>query len=480
MAVLWAAGTVAFSHYRPVPLKADEAPEWNGPLYALDLLLPVINLGQDGYWRLEGVWQWAAAVLVLLGWILATTVAAGATRLLSRGEGAGRDSSRRDAGAGAARKRTGRGQDAGPGAGRTWGRARQACGSCHGGVRELSRPAGTAAAAGVTGTIRHAMSLFRALVGAARSARHARGSPPGSCRTTTCCSTLRTSGSPRPGRRRPRRPRARGEAARHRPGRRRVGGPRPVRHPARHLRPAQGRLAAPVALRLARGLGRPPRHDAARRPQGVGVAGAGRAPARHRAAGPGVAETAPHDPVPWRLALDHARGAQAGPAVFESLWEQAVRRSPRHYGCHVAALKYLSAQGTARAAPPSTSPSGRPTTPPRTRSCGRCRSTPPTRRCGCRRGRTGPRRRPCSTGRRTGPSPVGGVPGGRPVAGGGPQPARARADGAGAVDGGAGGVRPDRPLRDLVPLGVRAGRRAGGPSPGSRPRPGEEDPSSGS
>ncbi|MZE54997.1 hypothetical protein GTY86_27720 [Streptomyces sp. SID5770] len=58
-----------------------------------------------------------------------------------------------------------------------------------------------------------------------------------------------------------------------------------------------------------------------------------------------VAEASPHDPVPWRLALDHARGAQAGPAVFESLWEQAVRRSPHHYGCHVAALKYLSVQG---------------------------------------------------------------------------------------------------------------------------------------
>ncbi|MFF5709364.1 hypothetical protein [Streptomyces sp. NPDC012756] len=65
-----------------------------------------------------------------------------------------------------------------------------------------------------------------------------------------------------------------------------------------------------------------------------------------------VAGEAPHDPVPWRLALDHARGAHAGHAVFESLWEQAVRRSPHHYGCHVAALKYLSAQwyGSHRAA----------------------------------------------------------------------------------------------------------------------------------
>ncbi|MFD3536836.1 hypothetical protein [Streptomyces sp. NPDC058664] len=65
-----------------------------------------------------------------------------------------------------------------------------------------------------------------------------------------------------------------------------------------------------------------------------------------------AAETAPRDPVPWRLALDHARGAHAGHAVFESLWEQAVRRSPHHYGSHVAALKYLSAQwyGSHRAA----------------------------------------------------------------------------------------------------------------------------------
>ncbi|MFI8516479.1 hypothetical protein ACIGEZ_01415 [Streptomyces sp. NPDC085481] len=55
-------------------------------------------------------------------------------------------------------------------------------------------------------------------------------------------------------------------------------------------------------------------------------------------------EAAPRDPVPWRLALDHARGTHAGHTAFEALWEQAVRRSPHHYGCHAAALKYLSAQ----------------------------------------------------------------------------------------------------------------------------------------
>lgn len=56
-----------------------------------------------------------------------------------------------------------------------------------------------------------------------------------------------------------------------------------------------------------------------------------------------AAEGDPRDPVPWRIALDHARGTNAGHTEFEQLWAEAVRRSPHHYGCHVAALKYLSA-----------------------------------------------------------------------------------------------------------------------------------------
>ncbi|MER6616129.1 hypothetical protein [Streptomyces xantholiticus] len=57
-----------------------------------------------------------------------------------------------------------------------------------------------------------------------------------------------------------------------------------------------------------------------------------------------AAEAEPGDPVPWRIALDHARGTHATHTAFESLWEHAVRRSSHHHGCHVAALKYLSAQ----------------------------------------------------------------------------------------------------------------------------------------
>ncbi|WP_327730178.1 hypothetical protein OG250_32925 [Streptomyces sp. NBC_00487] len=56
-----------------------------------------------------------------------------------------------------------------------------------------------------------------------------------------------------------------------------------------------------------------------------------------------AAEAEPRDPVPWRIALDHARGTGLGHSGFERLWAEAVRRSPHHYGCHVSALKYLSA-----------------------------------------------------------------------------------------------------------------------------------------
>ena len=84
MCLLWLSGTLLFTAHRPDALKGDESPHWNPALYALDLLLPVITFGQDTAWNPEGGYQWMAAGLTLLGWILATTVAAGATRLLRR------------------------------------------------------------------------------------------------------------------------------------------------------------------------------------------------------------------------------------------------------------------------------------------------------------------------------------------------------------------------------------------------------------
>ncbi|MCX4761289.1 hypothetical protein OG562_09940 [Streptomyces sp. NBC_01275] len=55
-----------------------------------------------------------------------------------------------------------------------------------------------------------------------------------------------------------------------------------------------------------------------------------------------AAQSDVRDPVPWRIALDHARGANAGHKYFEELWAAAVRRAPHHYGCHVAAMRYLA------------------------------------------------------------------------------------------------------------------------------------------
>jgi hypothetical protein len=56
-----------------------------------------------------------------------------------------------------------------------------------------------------------------------------------------------------------------------------------------------------------------------------------------------AAEADPRDPVPWRIALDHARGTHAPQSVFDEVWNQAVHRSAHHYGCHASALQYLSA-----------------------------------------------------------------------------------------------------------------------------------------
>ncbi|NUP15286.1 MAG: membrane-associated oxidoreductase [Streptomyces sp.] len=81
---LLAVGSLTFALHAPPPLKADEAPDFNPVFYTLDLLLPVISFGQEPAFAPEGGQQWLSYVLVLTGWILATTVIAGVTRTVSR------------------------------------------------------------------------------------------------------------------------------------------------------------------------------------------------------------------------------------------------------------------------------------------------------------------------------------------------------------------------------------------------------------
>ncbi|WTO34130.1 membrane-associated oxidoreductase [Streptomyces achromogenes] len=81
---LLALGSLAFALHPPRPLKAGEAPPFHPVFYTLDLLLPVISFGQDSAFAPRGGYQVLAYVLVLTGWILATTVIAGVTRTVSR------------------------------------------------------------------------------------------------------------------------------------------------------------------------------------------------------------------------------------------------------------------------------------------------------------------------------------------------------------------------------------------------------------
>ncbi|MFC0115684.1 hypothetical protein [Kibdelosporangium aridum] len=84
IAVFWLAGTVWFSFTDLSKLDNDQNPVWSPALLSLDLLLPIIDLGQDKMWRMDGPSEWVSGILIAAGWVLATTVAAGATRLLKR------------------------------------------------------------------------------------------------------------------------------------------------------------------------------------------------------------------------------------------------------------------------------------------------------------------------------------------------------------------------------------------------------------
>jgi hypothetical protein len=77
-------GTIAFGLRHPAPLNPDEAPEFNPFLYTLDLLTPLIGFGQKDAFNPRGWQQWLAAALIAAGWTLATTIATGITRALSR------------------------------------------------------------------------------------------------------------------------------------------------------------------------------------------------------------------------------------------------------------------------------------------------------------------------------------------------------------------------------------------------------------
>jgi hypothetical protein len=76
------AGSVVYSASPPRPLNTAAEPHFNPVAYTLDLLLPVVNLGQKNAFNPSGASQWFSYLLIAAGWILVTTIAAGVTRVL--------------------------------------------------------------------------------------------------------------------------------------------------------------------------------------------------------------------------------------------------------------------------------------------------------------------------------------------------------------------------------------------------------------
>lgn len=84
LALLLVVGSVIYGLVPPQPLKAGEAPHFNPLVYTLDLLLPIVDLGQGGAFNPAGAEQWFSYLLVAAGWVLATTIAAGIARVITR------------------------------------------------------------------------------------------------------------------------------------------------------------------------------------------------------------------------------------------------------------------------------------------------------------------------------------------------------------------------------------------------------------
>lgn len=67
-------------HQVPARAQARRSPPFNLVLYALDLLLSVLDFGRQPAFHPTGWQRWLAASLIAAGWILATPIATGLTR----------------------------------------------------------------------------------------------------------------------------------------------------------------------------------------------------------------------------------------------------------------------------------------------------------------------------------------------------------------------------------------------------------------
>ncbi|EHR48735.1 hypothetical protein SacmaDRAFT_0432 [Saccharomonospora marina XMU15] len=86
-AALWlltllAVGTALF--WLDPPSQVQNGTRFNAFFYALDVIVPVLKLGQQNAFTPSGTTQWLAYLLTIMGWVLATTVATGISRTITR------------------------------------------------------------------------------------------------------------------------------------------------------------------------------------------------------------------------------------------------------------------------------------------------------------------------------------------------------------------------------------------------------------
>ncbi|WP_330440984.1 hypothetical protein OHB44_14380 [Micromonospora sp. NBC_00821] len=91
LASIWLIGLTAlgWSIFTPIGDSAiaavEKPPQFHSLVYSVDLLIPVVSLGQDSTWRFDSGARWVAWGLVLSGWVLTTAVATAIARVLRQG-----------------------------------------------------------------------------------------------------------------------------------------------------------------------------------------------------------------------------------------------------------------------------------------------------------------------------------------------------------------------------------------------------------
>ncbi|ONI82240.1 hypothetical protein ALI22I_39595 [Saccharothrix sp. ALI-22-I] len=85
LVVTWLLGSIWFATGPELhEINEQDHLPWSPWLFTIDLVVPIVDFGNKNRWQTPGASQWIASGLIVMGWILATTVAAGLTRMLKR------------------------------------------------------------------------------------------------------------------------------------------------------------------------------------------------------------------------------------------------------------------------------------------------------------------------------------------------------------------------------------------------------------